>query len=124
MFAPLAMVVCQVHYDTNLAVADATTARALHDALGGRTGSYPRVQQIQSPAAGGGWRFVADDERWAVAALPDRVSLETTSYENWDHFRERLQAVLAAAAEQLEPAVEQRLGLRYINRLAQPWAKS
>jgi uncharacterized protein (TIGR04255 family) len=46
------------------------------------------------------------------------VSLETSSYETWDAFRERLQAVVGAAAEYLDPAFEQRLGLRYIDRLA------
>lgn len=143
--APLEVVVCQLQYDNNLTVADTRTARALHDALGGRGGPYPRVEQIQTQSVsftfGGGepasaqsplipgWRFTSDDGAWIVSVLPDHLSLETSAYTTWDDFRKRLETVVTATAEQVDPAFEQRLGLRYIDRLpgdavAQPsdWA--
>jgi uncharacterized protein (TIGR04255 family) len=132
--APLDVVVCQLRYDNNLAVGDPRTARAIHDALGGRRGQYPRVEQMQaqslsvdlgrgaapavstSPATG--WRFTAADGAWVVVVAAEHVSLETSAYRTWDDFRGRLEAVLGAVAAHVDPAFEHRLGLRYIDRLA------
>lgn len=131
--APLDVVVCQLRYDNNLAVSETRVARALHDGLGGRRGRYPRVEQVQtqsvsvglvegapqaisaSPASG--WRFSSADGTWIVSVLAEHVSVETTAYQTWADFRERLAEVLRLVAEHLDPAFEQRLGLRYIDRL-------
>ena len=134
--APLDVVVCQLQYDTNLAVSDTKTARALHDALGGRHGTYPRVEQIQtrsisldmtagvspslSSSPGSGWRFAAEDGTWIVSILAEHVSVETSAYQNWNDFRDRLRVVLEAVAVHVDPVFEQRLGLRYIDRLVTP----
>jgi uncharacterized protein (TIGR04255 family) len=142
--SPLDVVVCQLQYEHNLAVADAKTARAIHDALGGRHGGFPRVEQVQtqtvsvgigpapavstSPTAG--WRFSNEDRTLVVTVVPEHVSVETARYTNWDAFESRLGAVLAAVAEHVDPAFENRLGLRYIDLLKghgadapQDWSK-
>ncbi len=50
--------------------------------------------------------------------MPDHVSLETTSYTTWgDDFQPRLTALIEATATCVEPAIEQRLGLRYVDRI-------
>jgi uncharacterized protein (TIGR04255 family) len=49
--------------------------------------------------------------------LPDFVSLETTGYERWEDFAERLREALEAVARVVTPRVETRLGLRYVNEL-------
>lgn len=132
--SPLDVVVCQLQYDHNLAVADARTARALHDALGGRRGPYPRVEQIQTqtvsigvgpggatPAVNtnpvGGWRFSNEERTWVIAVVPEHVSVETATYTTWEEFHDALATVLAAVAEHVDPSFEQRLGVRYIDRL-------
>jgi uncharacterized protein (TIGR04255 family) len=127
--SPLDVVVCQLQYEHNLAVADAKTARAIHDALGGRHGDFPRVEQIQtqtvsvgigpspsvstSPSAG--WRFTNADRTWVLTIVPEHVSVETASYTNWESFASMLGTVLGAIAEHVDPAFENRLGLRYID---------
>jgi uncharacterized protein (TIGR04255 family) len=132
--APLDVVVCQLRYDNNLAVADTRTARALHDAVGGRRGQYPRVEQMQAQSLSvdlsrgvapsvstspvSGWRFVAADGAWVIVVAAEHVSLETSAYTTWDDFRERLGTVLEAVAAHVDPAFEHRLGLRYIDRVA------
>ena len=133
--APLDVVVCQLKYDTNLAVPETHIARWLHDGLGGRRGRYPQVERVQTQSVsvglveGGppsvstapvtGWRFKSEDDKWIVSVLAEHVSIETTAYETWTDFRERLEEVLRLVAEQLDPAFEQRLGLRYIDRLVE-----
>jgi uncharacterized protein (TIGR04255 family) len=133
--APLALAVCQIKYETTLSVSDGHTARALQDALGGRE-RYGKVEQvsgialnvslasnaspaIQSSQGLGGWRFTSLDGEWTVSVLPDFAGIETTRYDTWSAgFGERLEQLAAAVAKVISPAFEQRLGLRYINRLS------
>jgi len=69
-----------------------------------------------------GWRFSSVQREWNVGLLPDSVSIETaTAYTSWSpDFRERLERVVRAVAEVVEPSFEQRLGLRYINQVPCP----
>lgn len=130
--APLDLVVCQVRYERNLAVGDSKTARAIHDALGGRDGEFPLVDQIQvqnlkvtmgpgvapSSSEESGWRFSDRDKTWHVTVMADHMSLETTTYETWEgSYRDRLEKAIKAVSAHLDPAFEQRLGLRYIDRI-------
>jgi uncharacterized protein (TIGR04255 family) len=54
---------------------------------------------------------------WAISILPDFASIETTGYVDWDDFRAQLVDLLAAVEAELDPALEIRLGLRYVDRL-------
>lgn len=136
--SPLSLVVCQIRYETNLAVGEPQTARTFHDAIGGRHGAYSKVVPISGVAVNlalapssepsvsqrqalGGWRFAAEDDSVVVSLMPDHVAIETSAYTTWeDDFRRRLHDVLHATAEFVNPVFEQRLGLRYINQLAEP----
>jgi uncharacterized protein (TIGR04255 family) len=63
-----------------------------------------------------GWRLRSDDSRWTVTVMPDHVIVETTKYPGWSEgFRSVLHALVDAVAEHVQPSIEQRLGLRYIN---------
>lgn len=145
--SPLELVVCQIRFENTLRVSDPRVADAFHEALGGRAGDYPEINQqigaelnlAMGPGAPAvtqgsqmaGWRITSKDGTWAIALMPDHVAVETSGYETWSgDFRERLAAVLSVTAEYVEPATERRLGLRYVDRLAgleveQPadWAK-
>ena len=134
--SPLELVVCQLRFETNLAVSDGHVALSFHETLGGRSGRYPKIGQMTSQelnlAVGAGipvgharslagWRFAAEDDRWLVSLMPDYVSLETSAYTTWeDDFQPRLDAIIDALAEVLKPALEQRLGLRYVDRIVEP----
>ena len=67
-----------------------------------------------------GWRLKSDDGAWTVALLPDFFALECTGYTSWTEFRGRMRALTDAVLGHLRPAVELRLGLRYVDRIDVP----
>jgi uncharacterized protein (TIGR04255 family) len=73
-----------------------------------------------SEIAFSGWRMTSADG-WIVTIMPDSAALETSRYTTWDDdFRPRLRNLIEAVASRIGPAVEQRLGLRYVDRVTQP----
>src|SRR4051794_10777366 len=130
--SPLELVVFQVQYDTRLAVADGHVALSLQEQLE----TYPRVESVTGlsvtvpfGAAGvgpsaeqsqTGWRLVSDDGSWIISVMPDQAGLETTAFGTWDDdFRPRAEALLAALAQHVAPSLERRLGLRFVDRIAE-----
>jgi uncharacterized protein (TIGR04255 family) len=131
--SPLDLVVCQLRFENQPRASEPVIALGIRDALGGEE-RYPRLDQVQSqgfnmlvgssipPAIGQtsaatGWRLQSGDGQWVVSVMPDHIALETTRYEGWEEFRERMVELVEAAGGQLEPGIEQRLGLRYIDRI-------
>jgi uncharacterized protein (TIGR04255 family) len=124
-------VVCQVRHDDR--PIDAEAALAIQEILGGADGFFPRVEQVEMhvasmavgpgvPAAGStdsfnGWHLKSVDGSWTAAILPGHFSLETTKYTRWSEFEALLQALTRAIATTAAPVIEQRLGLRYVDRL-------
>jgi uncharacterized protein (TIGR04255 family) len=138
--SPLDLVVCQLRFEAQPQVGDAALALAVQTALGGET-RYPRLEQVQAQAfnvvlgpgvapamgqapAGTGWRLQSPDSRWSVSLMPNHVSLETTDYTVWDDFRDRMLELVDAAADHIAPGIEQRLGLRYIDRISEVQART
>lgn len=130
--SPLKLVVCQVRFEETASVSDPKTGLALFQSLGGDSGPYPqfsefRGQQVDITVAPGspisaqqtqlaGWKFVSDDRAWSVVIQPNSVSLETTAYTTWTaDFEARLRAILEAVVTHVNPAIQMRLGLRYID---------
>ena len=64
-----------------------------------------------------GWHLKSGDGSWTAAVLPDHFSLETTAYTTWGDFEERFSQLAAAIATGAPPVMEQRVGLRYVDRL-------
>ncbi len=138
--APLALVVCQIKFEELLEVADSRKALAFHESLGGRNGLYPRLERLKNQTVniqGGpmglqqsvmqpqlGWRFLAAEGDWTVALMPDHVVLETSRYTTWSgDFEHRLGNLLDATAQHISPVLEQRVGLRYVDRITEPLVK-
>jgi uncharacterized protein (TIGR04255 family) len=132
--SPLELVVCQIRFEKRLRAAEAAVALEFHGDLGGPNGLYPRldeitgqellvtggpgVQPLAEATEVGGWRMASEDGAWVVTLMPDHVSLETTGYTTWaDDFEGRLNKVIDATAKHIAPAIEQRLGLRYLDRI-------
>jgi uncharacterized protein (TIGR04255 family) len=129
--AQLQLVVCQVRFDEVEELNDRKTARRLFDKLGGVDGPFPKFSQIQTqritinpqvllgetPVAEQqrGWRFSNRDGDRHLALLPDSLALETTAYRSWDEFAPHLERALTVLANEVDPAIEQRLGLRFVN---------
>jgi uncharacterized protein (TIGR04255 family) len=140
--APLAVVVFQVRFEQNLSVGDGDTGLRIHERLGGRDGLYPRVEPLQmlgasvqmgpglapitSPTVPSrGVRMRNDDGTLVLSLMPEFISIETTSYGSWKNdFRDRISEVLNALNDNIQPRVEERLGLRYVNRIVEPEVSS
>jgi uncharacterized protein (TIGR04255 family) len=68
------------------------------------------------------WEYRTKDERWSVTVLQDSVVLQTTAYERFEGFAEKLEASVRTVLEQTEQdklGLIERVGLRYID-LIQP----
>jgi uncharacterized protein (TIGR04255 family) len=135
--SPLELVVCQVRHERRLVVGEGTTALAVHEALGGAGGPYPAIDEVAGAefnvvmgvGAGApnvretktsGWRLTSADDAWVITLMPDNFSLETTGYTTWaDDFAPRLDALIDAVAEHVRPTFEQRIGLRYVDRITE-----
>jgi uncharacterized protein (TIGR04255 family) len=139
--SPLELVVCQIRFEPRSEVSNPRVALAFHAALGGAQGDYPRMDPVSGQAVnievgtGGpavtqnavlpGWRFQSPDGGWIVSLMSDHMALESRrSYPGWDEFSTRLDQLIEALVEELEPAVEQRTGLRYIDQITEVHATS
>jgi len=144
--APLELVIFQIRYDPQLRVSDPQVALAVHEAIGGRGGAFPNIEPINTMsvqfslagsasgvaapvvgenAAVQGWQFSSGDATWVVQLTRDYASVQTTRYETWDDsFQPRVTTLIEALQAHVGPRVEQRLGLRYVDRLRLPGVNS
>lgn len=138
---PLVLAVAQIRHEE---IADLANGRALLEvqrALGGSRGRYPRSEQATEQATNlqiapglapatvqtqrKGWRLRSNDGAWTISLMPEFFSLETTAYTTWsDDFRPRFAELLDAVAQALDPATQQRIGLRYVDRIVDPQVRA
>jgi len=130
--SPLEMVVFQVRFERQVVVGDNRIVKPFQEALGGTDGPFPDVGEVTSgevnvaltPGGPGsfsesqtkGWRF-SSGQTLAAVLMPDHMTLETNAYTTWEDFSELLGRVIDAVAEVIKPAIEQRIGLRYVDRI-------
>jgi uncharacterized protein (TIGR04255 family) len=68
-----------------------------------------------------GYRLQSAAADWFVSLMPDHVGLETTRYTSWSgDFSVRMSTLLEALTTVVGPQTEQRVGLRYVDRLTRP----
>ncbi len=124
--APLVRVIAQVRFPPILSLEKREFIAPFQEAI---RGTYPvlRPEQAQGIMLGPhgvapgpkqvAWRFGDVAGGWRVSVTPEFVAIETTSYTSRDDFLARLRFVLDAFAEHAEPALAQRMGIRYIDRI-------
>lgn len=124
--APLVRVIAQVRFPPILSLEKRELIAPFQEAI---RGTYPvlRPEQAQGIRLGPqgvapgpkqvAWRFSDVDGGWRVSVTPEFVAIETTSYTSRDDFLKRLRFVLDALAEHVAPALAQRVGVRYIDRV-------
>lgn len=128
--APLVRVICQVRFPLIVAVEQRDTIAPFQEAI---RGTYPvlreeRTQAVLVGPTGIGqaapnqivWRFHDIDAVWRVSLAPDFVALETTRYTSRAEFLDRLRQVLDVLEEHVQPKLIDRLGVRYVDRVAGP----
>ncbi len=70
------------------------------------------------------WRFSTVDERWSVVVAENALTLEVRGYSSIDEFTDRFVAVVDRLVVTFNPALQTRLGLRYVNEFRQPDANT
>lgn len=131
--SPLSLVVCQVRHEHTLAASDPKRAVAIHEVI---KADYPSLDEQSSQemniSAGAlgvqtlpgqvsrGWRMRSQDQALTAVVMPEFFSLETTRYGDWKEFRGRLETLTTAVAQSIGPSLEQRIGLRFIDRITHP----
>jgi uncharacterized protein (TIGR04255 family) len=130
--SPLKLVVCQVRIEESPSIADPRVGLEVFERLGGRGGRYPVFEPFKGehiairlgpdlPMSAqqtslSGWRALSEDRNWVVALLPGSVALETKTYTTWDEdFLPRMVALLDVVGQTLRPAIQMRIGLRYVD---------
>jgi uncharacterized protein (TIGR04255 family) len=135
--SPLSLVVCQVRHEENIAASEPKRAFRVHEAV---KEEYPVLEQqsgqeltitagplgVQTMpgASQRGWKMRSDDQKWNAVVMPEFFSLETTDYDDWPDFRGRLEVLTKAVASAVEPSLEQRIGIRFIDRITHPDVKA
>lgn len=133
--SPLRLVVCQVHHEPVIAVADVSRALVVHQAV---QGIFPHIEQIAEEkikidvmiGSGGGeakgadplrgWRFQSEDKKWTAVISQEYFSVETMAYSRWAEFKDRLASLAHSVARVFSPKLENRLGLRMIDQIENP----
>lgn len=128
--APLARTLTQIRFPNQSALA--TDDKVANNFARALSGSYPvlNIEQevgfLLTPEGverreGGAriWRLSSADQVWQVSYAPSFVSLETAHYSSRDDFCERLATVWTEFREVVGRPAVQRIGFRYINRVAE-----
>lgn len=79
----------------------------------------PAAAQAPNVSAPGNvWQFASRDERWKLALSQTSIAIETDAYTTFDEFRAELERVLTVVNEHFAIGRTTRLGLRYVNEIA------
>jgi uncharacterized protein (TIGR04255 family) len=124
----LELVLCQIRFPVLHRFDDPSFLAKIQDALRER---YPRTRQeeqlaivvgpagpVQAPGATL-WRYHDLEEEWSVVLQRDSAGLETTKYDQFEPFEDRL-LELVDVLQHAGVEVRERLGLRYVNELRHP----
>lgn len=129
--APLKLALVQVLYRPVLAIESPEEMRRFQDALGAEWALVERgsAQQVQFEFGPEGarhetrpaetvWRFADREERFRLMVSQTSLGLESIAYHSFAEFGERIRIVVRALAAVFEPAMQTRLGVRYVNEIA------
>ena len=125
---PVKLVVAQLRFERHEEVREPAFARRFSSLVGEGFSSIEQanVRQITASPAGvvaedreSGWAFQSESgEKFVI--LESSAAYESTAYAGWDAFRSQLLSLLDAVEDSIQPATEQRIGLRYIDQLSTP----
>lgn len=129
---PLALALAQVRFPVLPRFPDGAYVDGLYQALRADYPKGERTVQFSLPfapdqAAGhvpGStlWRFSTADERWSVVLAENALTLEVRGYSSIDEFSHRFSVAVERLVAAFDPALQTRLGLRYVNEFRRPGA--
>lgn len=127
---PLRLVACELHFGGATHPEDGALARRWYEDLGGREGFFPKLGAVretrfevrtdeEDPRIHSedqhGWRFQSDEEETQLTLMPGVMALATTKFTKWADFAPHMSKAVSLLARDLEPTVEVRVGLRFVN---------
>ncbi len=130
--SPLARVIAQVRFPSVLSINDPAFIAPFQEAI---RRQYPRPLQERTQelsftpngvTPGNSaviWRFCTMDDHWKVSLCPFFLSIETAQYTSRADFFERFSFLLSQLDKHFSPAIVERLGVRYIDRVKDPELK-
>lgn len=80
----------------------------------GAMGSPPQPRLVNSESINN-YQFTSMDGFWTVNLTSTFLALSTTKYRRWEEFKENLELPLQALIETYNPAIFERIGLRYVD---------
>lgn len=127
---PLALVLAQIRFPVLPRFPDGAYVDRFYQAL---REDYPKSERtVQfawpvTPEQGAGqvpgstlWRFSTGDERWSVVLTENALTLEVRGYSSIEELVDRFTTAVERLSTTLNPALQTRLGLRYINEFRRP----
>ncbi|MFH0899105.1 MAG: TIGR04255 family protein [Pseudomonadota bacterium] len=130
--SPLEEVICQLRFNPILKIATTPPAE-FQEAV---RKSFPVVTQEQGVQVAlvdgvpllatpreSAWQFKTPDEQWTTSLTSTFIALKTATYQDFDHFLDRLVSVVGSFEKVYEPSFYVRVGLRYVNRFFLPREK-
>jgi uncharacterized protein (TIGR04255 family) len=130
---PLVSVLYQVRFPARVSKLERALEKGdLQDRL---SGQYPYSQQQETfnlviqpgraaePQPGAAvWTLQSADQAWTCSISPDSIALTTSAYLSRLDFVDRARMLLNAVEEIAAPPRADRVGVRYLNRVADPYA--
>lgn len=122
--SPLSLVLCQVRFSALLNMSKLVPD--FHEAIRSTypvnaSGQYKEVQLLPNAPPifneGERWEFLTRDRFTSVVLDKGFVVLQTTKYEDFDAFLERMQGVILALNAATDGILLQRIGLRYVDAI-------
>jgi uncharacterized protein (TIGR04255 family) len=131
--SPLELVVCQLQFAESVKASSDDLGEGMRDALSEAFGEYAlerfapqavfqlaigqgaptEMQPASTPEPG--WRL--NSGPWSVTITGEYLTIETSAYSEWPEFRRVFEVALDTVTKRTAPKSEQRLGLRYVNRI-------
>jgi uncharacterized protein (TIGR04255 family) len=127
--APLERVIAQVKFPLILKIEDRAAASTFQEAI---RGDYPVLRQQQGhtvqiqlgptgpvamPSSNNIWQFADANDAWKLTLSRDSLTIETSAYQSRADFLARWTKVMAAMEGIFQPALAERVGMRYIDRI-------
>ena len=128
--APLVHVLAQIRFPIEIGLTDSRRIEPLHRLL---RKEYPLLKSDQTtsvvitangvssePQIDKLWRMRSKSGEWQVSIGESFLTVDTSAYTSRIEFCRRMKDALLAFAQIVDPAVVERVGLRYVDRLDQP----
>jgi uncharacterized protein (TIGR04255 family) len=124
--APLVLVVAQVRFPEVASIRQPEFIGPFQEAIRSRYPAGRPEREVQALFGPEGvqshsetvWRFRDKLDQWQVSLGPSFLALDTKAYANHADFVARLEEVLRALEQHVRPSLFDRLGLRYVDRVA------